>query len=95
VVGELDTEQGDIAPKIQVRSTRYDTGHLLLHESDIPDHVFVLVCGLAPKFRLAGWTTPKVSRKPDFWKVYKGRGAYWVPQDALSPVRKSFVRNAS
>jgi hypothetical protein len=88
VVGELDTEMGDVAPGVQVRSTRYETGHLLLHESDLPDHYFLLIVGLAPDFRIAGWTTPAESRKPEFWKVFKNRGAYWIPQAELRPVEE-------
>lgn len=87
VVDALDTVQGDVAG-MQVRSTKYESGHLLLHESDDARHIFILAVGLAPTFTLAGWTTPKVSRTPERWRVEKGRGAYWVAQADLKPMAK-------
>lgn len=95
MVGDLDTDIGDVAPGLQVRSTRYESGHLLLHETDLPHHVFILVVGQAPNFRLAGWTTPAASRTPERWREEKGRGAYWVAQDELEQMGDLLVGDAA
>lgn len=87
VVGELDTESGDLGRwsnvPVQVRSTKYQTGSLLIHDRDPDDHRFVLVTGIYGTYQIRGWIYAKEGKKKNLWKEYKGRGAYWVPQSAL------------
>lgn len=46
---------GDVGDGVQVRHTRYSTGRLLLHPDDRDDHVFFLVTGVFPEFRVVGY----------------------------------------
>lgn len=85
--GELDTAWGDVAPGVQVRSTKYPTGHLLVHDSDYDEHVFVLVTGAQGRYKLAGWIQAKNCKDQRYWRVVKGRGAYWIPQASLRPFK--------
>jgi hypothetical protein len=82
-VGELDSAMGDIGPGLQVRSTKYSSGSLLIHDSDDDDHIFILVTGELGVFDVRGWIYARDGKKKSLWKDYKGRGAYWVPQSKL------------
>jgi hypothetical protein len=82
---QLDTGLGDVLPGIQVRSTKYKSGSLLVHKTDADDDRFVLVTGSQGAYDIRGWITGSDGKREEFWKVYKTRGAYWVPQDALKP----------
>lgn len=88
VVGALDTKHGDIGPGLQVRGTHYDTGRLLLHDKDDDDHRFILVTGHSGFYVLRGWIYARHGKHPSYWKLYKGRGAYWVDQSRLQPMSK-------
>lgn len=85
VTGQLDTTLGDVLPGLQVRSTKYKSGSLLVHERDPDDDRFLLVVGAQGVYDIPGWIHGRDGKKPEFWKVYKDRGAFWVPQAALQP----------
>lgn len=85
-LGQLDALIGDIAPGVQVRGTKYATGSLLIHDRDPDDHVFILVTGIYGVYDLRGWIWGREGKKKSLWKEYKGRGAYWVPQEKLRPM---------
>lgn len=85
-VGELDTVDGDIGPGLQVRGTKYAKGSLLVHDSDHDEHRFILVTGIYGVYDVRGWIYAKEGKQKKYWKVYKERGAYWVPQSALRPL---------
>jgi hypothetical protein len=87
VVGALDTALGDVAG-LQVRSTKYGSGSLLIHNSDADDHIFILVTGENGKYALRGWRYARDCKHPSLWKTYKGRGSFWVPQDMLLPMKE-------
>lgn len=85
-VGELDTLAGDIAPGIQVRGTRYPKGSLLIHDKDQDDHAFILVTGIYGVYDIRGWIWASEGKDKSRWKEYKGRFAYWNPQEVLRPI---------
>lgn len=85
-VSEQDSKFGDIGPGLQVRSTRYTSGSLLIHDSDDDDHVFILVTGEYGVFNVRGWIYAREGKVKKLWKVHKDRGAYWVTQDRLRPL---------
>jgi hypothetical protein len=93
VTGELDTLLGDVMQGVQVRSTKYLSGSLLVHKTDADDDKFLLVVGASGKYRIAGWIFGRDGKKREFSKTYKGRTAFWVPQEALVPFRREeFVK---
>lgn len=83
VTGALDTTLGDVVKGVQVRSTKYHNGCLLVHDSDSDDDRFVLVTGSQGVYEIQGWMLGGASKEPRWWRIYKGRGAFWVPQSAL------------
>lgn len=67
----LPDKQGDIGPGLQVRHTYRETdGRLILHlpEYDAGDHVFFLVTGRMPTFRVHGWITAQEGRLFASWE---------------------------
>lgn len=84
----LDTHLGDIGRHLQIRSTQYNTGSLLVHDRDPEDDYFILVTGQDGVYDIRGWIQAKHAKQPAWWKVYKGRGAYWVGQQHLQPMGK-------
>jgi len=86
VVGRLDTEEGDVGLGLQVRSTKYSSGSLLVHDSDADDDKFILVTGIYGVYDIRGWCFGREGKDKSLWKTYKGRGAYWVPQDRLRAI---------
>lgn len=87
VFGRIDTTDGDVGfGAIQVRSTRRDGGCLILHPEDPDEHVFVLVTGAVPHFKVHGWLRASVAKTDEFWREDTGRPAYFVPQHRLLPV---------
>lgn len=92
ITGALDTRMGDVLPGIQVRSTKYLSGSLLVHNSDADDDRFVLVTGAQGDYHVRGWIFGKRGKLKKYVKEYKGRSAYWVPQDALAPFKPEDFR---
>lgn len=77
----------DIPPDIQVRTTVYRDGCLLLHRDDIPEHRYVLVVADVPRYWLIGWMWGRDGMRDEWWRDPTGRApAYFVPQDALAPL---------
>lgn len=87
VTGALDTALGDVTKGVQVRSTQYPDGCLLIHNSDSDDDRFVLVTGSQGKYVIQGWIKGGFGKEPKWWRTYQGRSAFWVPQAALHPFK--------
>lgn len=78
-------DQRDDVEGWQVRSTARDNGALILHPTDPDDARFVLLVGLAPRYRIAGWIDGAAGKRQEFWRTDTGRPAFFVPQSALQP----------
>ena len=86
-LGDLDA---DDVGTVQVRTTSRTDGCLILHDSDPDSRPFVLVTGVAPSFVLRGWIWARDGKRKEHWRdPVGGRGAYFVPQSALRPMRRS------
>lgn len=94
-VGRLDSDEGDIGPGLQVRGTKYATGSLLVHDSDHDSHRFILVTGIYGVYDIRGWIYASEGKKPELWKVYKKRGAFWVAQELLRPLNTLELADAA
>lgn len=85
LVREPQTLEGDVGRE-QVRSTSRTNGCLILHPPDPDDARFWLVVGDVPTFRVIGWIRGVDGKQPEYWQQGDGRPAFFVPQDALTPV---------
>ena len=75
----------DVGTDIQVRSTVYPQGHLLVYEDALDLHWYVLViCEYPePEVRICGAILAQEAKRKE-WLNDIGKGqSYWVPQSAL------------
>jgi DNA polymerase III alpha subunit len=83
----------DVGKNIQVRSTNYREGNLLVHPKDKDDQVFVLVKSHNyPEMEISGWILGKDAKRKEFWEdgtnwpKFKGRACYRFPYERLNPI---------
>ena len=79
----------DVGNRLQVRSTDYRSGHLLVHPSDDDQDVFILVVVNGRNLEIKGWMTGAEAKDEKYWgdRFNNGRPAYWVPQRNLRPFK--------
>jgi hypothetical protein len=74
---------GDVM-EFQVKHTIGEDNSLLVRDNAKDDEIFILVCGQAPKFRVAGWLRGKEIKLEKYVRAPAGRPpAYFVPQSDL------------
>lgn len=82
-VGERGPDVGDV----DVRTTKYRSGTLILHDDDNDNRKFYLATGENGKYTIRGWIMARDGKKTKFWR-HKGErvreAAYFVPQWALT-----------
>jgi hypothetical protein len=82
--GSLGDLQADDVGNVQVRTRSKHSYDLILHDDDPDDRPFVLLTGLAPRFRVRGWIWGRDGKQQQFWSdPAGGRAAYFVPATAL------------
>lgn len=77
---------GNDVGKIEVRTTNYKTGRLILHHSDKDNSPYLLVIANKPEFRLAGWKWGKEGKNSSYWRKNVPRPCYMVPQEKLDSI---------
>jgi len=82
---------GDVGSHLQVRTKpqkRSRDPWLTLHPKDKDEDVFVLVCGDAPVFELAGWIRGSEGKDQKWWSdpQQTQRYAFFVPASQLHPM---------
>lgn len=75
-------------PDFEVRSTRHNSGRLILHHEDRDEHIFVLVTGTRGVYKLRGWLKGGDGKQDKYWDDPTGRNAaaFFVPQRDLEPM---------
>lgn len=87
-VGRGQFRGGDVGD-YQVRTTKYDTGHLLLNKNDYPEIPYILVTVSSGVGKIRGWMYAKEGQDEKYWKDKSGRGgAFYIPQSDLTPIEK-------
>jgi hypothetical protein len=86
--GNIGNKRADDVGNLQVRTTCWHNGHLLLHKPDKGDKAFVLVTGFAPNLIIRGWLWGYEGKREDLWRELPGRQrpAFCVPQSSLYPM---------
>lgn len=90
---ELDRARGDV-DGLHVRSSSHPSAHLTIYRDD-PDGAYVLVVGQIPAFRIPGWIFKQDAVRGTWWRDDIRDPAFWVPQDALSPLETIPARQAA
>ena len=91
----IDTDIGDIAPKVQVRGTTYRSGRLSIRKRDPDDHVYILVTGEAGSYDVRGWILAADAKLPfrHYGPLPRGvtgssrrPSCWWIEQSELRPI---------
>jgi hypothetical protein len=85
--GGCKITRGDLAHKIEVRFTEYESGHLKVDANDPEDHIVIGVVGDPMRgYRIIGGILVADARRPEwFGTIFVDPRAYAVPQSALRP----------
>ena len=83
--------EADIPPMLEVRTRCRDaageTPPLIVRDNDLDDRAYLLVVGVCPTYRIAGWILGRNAKRPEWTSDPNGWGdAYFVPADALTPL---------
>jgi hypothetical protein len=81
-------QTADVGAAIEVKWTQYDSGSLIIYESDRNSDVAVLVVGKCPKYRIAGWIPVSIAKK-DRYRHHK-QPTWWVGQNNLQPIENLY-----
>ena len=90
--GSLGNWKAADVGKLEVRSTTYPKGRLVLHNppKDSPDSIFISIRGVNGVYNIVGWMRGVDGQHKDYWEdpTGKGRHAYFVPDDKLHPMEE-------
>lgn len=76
--------EGNDVGNLEVRTTNYETGKLILHDSDKNFSPYLLVISSKrPEYRLAGWIFGHEGKKSHFWATQVPRPCYMIRQELL------------
>jgi hypothetical protein len=80
-------KQADLRDNVQVRWRSRDYYDLIIRDDDPPDHIYILVLGKMPSYRVVGFIRGVPVDHPEWRKTYGNREEAWfVPQNALRPL---------
>lgn len=83
----LPTYTGDLAQRLEVRTTPRAQGRLILHASDPSDRPYFLAIGRDGTYTIAGWAWGYEGKRTEYWDdPGTGRPAFFVPQHQLHPL---------
>lgn len=77
---------------IQVRSTKYQSGCLIVRADDTREHIYVLVCGVHPTYKMIGWMYGHEAMQEE-WR--KDEESWFVPQTCLHDLQSLSMKNIS
>lgn len=78
----------DVA-NVQVRSTPYRGGHLLIRPNDADEDIFVLMVGSYTTWKADGWAYGREAKIDEHWRDGGDgeAGCWWVPGNKLRPIK--------
>ena len=79
----------DIEPNIEVRSTARAENCLIVRDNDPEDRYYFLVIGEPPTFQILGYMKGSDAKRDEWRRNPHGhRPAWFVPQEALTPIKE-------
>ncbi len=82
-------KKADCDYNVQIRSTKYANGKLIIRNDDSDTDVFVLVTGVAPTFCVCGWIKGIDGKVEQHVSAPNGRErAFFVPQQSLNSFKQ-------
>lgn len=88
ILQDLSEKPPDVGDDIEVRWTSHSNGHLICHDADWDERIFVLVRGKLPEMWLCGWIQGAEAKKKEFQHHPRARNPadYWIPASELAPI---------
>ena len=75
--------------EVDVRSTPYDNGCLILHKSDDNNRKYYLLTGADGKYIIRGWIWGYEGKREEYYLTKNDRPpCYWIPQNVLHDASK-------
>jgi hypothetical protein len=74
----------DVGKNIEVKSTKYLTGHLIIQEIDRTEDIAVLVLNKSPEYTVVGCLPIAWAKNERF--RHKVQANWWIPQNNLMPI---------
>jgi hypothetical protein len=93
-------KRADVGEDIEVRSTVYLNGALIVRDNDDPERRYVLViCDPMKGFMIRGWAYGHEAKQPQWLQAGSGRPAYWYrgplrPFDGMTIERPEAIEAA-
>ena len=76
--------EADVGSRIEVKWTKYDSGALIIGDTDRNSDIAVLVTGKSPVYEIRGWI-PVAIAKDQRWRR-RDNPTFWVEQYNLHPI---------
>jgi hypothetical protein len=82
----VKVDDGDVAYQIEVRTTEWPDGHLLIYEKDKDNSpVFHVTCKM-PNFTIHAPVIAKHGKKRKWWRERADPPCWWIPPSALHSI---------
>lgn len=76
--------EADVGSRIEVKWTKYDSGALIIGDTDRNSDIAVLVTGKSPVYEIRGWIPVSIA-KDQRWRR-RDNPTFWVEQYNLHPI---------
>lgn len=74
----------DVASGLEVKWTKYESGHLIIYPNDRTQDVAILVVGKSPSYRIIGWIPIQFAKRPKY--KHRSQETWWIEQSNLFPI---------
>lgn len=76
--------QADVGTGLEIKWTRYSTGHLIIYPHDRDADVAVLVVGKSPTLKIVGWIPISFAKTKRY--RHGTQDTWWIDQSNLNPI---------
>lgn len=83
-INEHYKQKADVGNGLEVKWTKYQDGHMIIHEWDRNSDIAVLVTGRSPVFVIKGWMPVSIAKRPRYRSSTQPK--WWVNQPDLQPI---------
>ncbi len=74
----------DVGQGLEVKWTKYESGHLIIYPNDRDSDVAIMVVGKSPSFRIAGWIPVQFAKRAKY--KHRSQDSWWIEQHNLFPI---------
>ena len=74
----------DVGQGLEIKWTKYESGHLIIYPNDRDSDVAVMVVGKSPTYRIAGWIPVQFAKRAKY--KHRSQDSWWIEQHNLFPI---------